>query len=291
MHTTHHNNCNDAFTLVELSVVLVIIGLLVGGILLGRDLIKSSEIRATISQQDKFNIAANAFKLKYGYLPGDLPSATASGFGFYYVSGAISGTYAMGDGNGRIQGYTAPWDEGGTFGGEIAMFFLHLSQASLIEGAYGMLGPDVTITGATTAGGSSGGAIPGPSIDTTATTTGQLLPLAKLGQGNYFTIGSYRGTNYFVITGITIITTAKDVTSTNNLSPLDAYAIDSKIDDGLPATGVVFALNTTSPVLSNSNGAGLSTASSNNCANSGAYYTSSSTYASALNCSLRLKFQ
>ena len=40
----------QGFTLIELSIVLVIIGLIVGGVLVGQDLIKGAEIRATVAQ-------------------------------------------------------------------------------------------------------------------------------------------------------------------------------------------------------------------------------------------------
>jgi prepilin-type N-terminal cleavage/methylation domain-containing protein len=68
------------FTLIELSIVLVIIGLLAGGILVGRDLIHAAVIHAQVSQIEKYTMAANTFKLKYGGWPGDIREAcTASG--------------------------------------------------------------------------------------------------------------------------------------------------------------------------------------------------------------------
>lgn len=54
------------FTLVELSIVLVIIGLIIGGVMVGRDLIKTSEVRSQISQIEEFKTAVNTFKVKYG---------------------------------------------------------------------------------------------------------------------------------------------------------------------------------------------------------------------------------
>ena len=68
------------FTLIELSIVLVIICLIIGGILVGRDLIEASKIRATVSQYEKFGSAVNAFRLKYNGIPGDLLDADAFGF-------------------------------------------------------------------------------------------------------------------------------------------------------------------------------------------------------------------
>lgn len=65
------------FTLIELSIVLVIIGLLVGGVLVGRDLIRAAEIRSTIGDLEKLKTAINTFRVKYNCLPGDCPNATS----------------------------------------------------------------------------------------------------------------------------------------------------------------------------------------------------------------------
>ena len=72
----------DGFTIIELSIVLVIIGLLAGGILLGRDLIEAARIRAQGSQIESYEMAINTFRLKYNMLPGDLTSTQASMLGF-----------------------------------------------------------------------------------------------------------------------------------------------------------------------------------------------------------------
>src|ERR1017187_10122680 len=84
------------FTLVELSIVLVIIGLIIGGVLVGRDLISAAEVRAQISQIEKYQTAVNTFRDKYGYLPGDIPEPTASQYGF----AARATDQGEGDGNG-----------------------------------------------------------------------------------------------------------------------------------------------------------------------------------------------
>lgn len=68
------------FTLIELSIVLVIIGLVIGGVLVGKDLINSSGNRAFVSQLETYNAVVNTFKNKYNCLPGDCASATAYGF-------------------------------------------------------------------------------------------------------------------------------------------------------------------------------------------------------------------
>ena len=75
-----HKN-QPAFTLIELSIVLVIIGLIVGGVLVGQDLIAASKQRQVISKLGDLTTFVNAFKLKYNCLPGDCKNASTFGLG------------------------------------------------------------------------------------------------------------------------------------------------------------------------------------------------------------------
>ncbi len=206
------------FTLIELSIVLVIIGLIVGGVLVGQDLIKAAEIRATVGQVEKYNSAVNTFRTKYNGIPGDLLEAQVTAFGL--CAGGInctSGGTGLGDGNGLIQdtaGSTLPV-------GEPLLFWQQLSVASLVDGS---LGTALTTGGAIATGG----------------TPGQYLPLAKLGRGNYWIVGSDSGTNYYALSNITGITTTA-YTVAPGLTPIESYNIDVKLDDGAPNTGIVQA--------------------------------------------------
>ncbi len=197
------------FTLIELSIVLVIIGLVIGGVLVGRDLIQSSYIRATVSQYEKYNSAVNTFRTKYNCLPGDCANATDFGF---------SGN---GDGDGFIgqcrtkTSCKYPADRTG----ENIRLWLHLNSANLISDPqfeYYASGPAAKIVGYNPYGINLGwGIITQVKFDST------------LGSGAFnghaFTLGAGR----------------PNIQYERGYKPSDIAAIDSKIDDGLPTSGIM----------------------------------------------------
>ena len=113
---------SSGFTLVELSVVIVIIGLIVAGVVGGQSLVKSSKINAQIIDFNKFEVAYNAFKLEYDAVPGDMRNASS------YWAGSTNG-----DGNGRI---TEDADTAHSLSAENLKFFEHLSRAKLVPETY-----------------------------------------------------------------------------------------------------------------------------------------------------------
>jgi prepilin-type N-terminal cleavage/methylation domain-containing protein len=139
------------FTLIEMSIVLVIIGLIVGGVLVGQDLIRAASVRAQISQIERFNTAVNTFYGKYQALPGDMNASVAGQFGF-----AARGPYAgEGDGNGFIEGNygnQAGGNDGSAQGdGETLLFWQDLTYANgqninLIEGSFNVTSPNPATT-------------------------------------------------------------------------------------------------------------------------------------------------
>src|SRR6202012_3386774 len=123
------------FTLVELAIVLVIIGLIIGAILVGQDLIEAAAVRAQVSQIEKYNAAVHTFQSKFNCLPGDC--ANAAEFGFV-ARGTDRG---QGDGNGVIEGsiwHTMCSDNSPgcvSACGETELFWKDLSDADLIGGS------------------------------------------------------------------------------------------------------------------------------------------------------------
>ncbi|MFM7859741.1 MAG: type II secretion system protein, partial [Flammeovirgaceae bacterium] len=67
---------NKGFTLAEISIVIMIIGLLVSGILVGQDMIRAAEMRSILTEKDKIVTKVNLFRNKYLALPGDMSNAT-----------------------------------------------------------------------------------------------------------------------------------------------------------------------------------------------------------------------
>lgn len=111
----------QGFTLIEIAIVLVIIGLLLGGILKGQELITSARVRSLISQQDGIKAAFYGFQDRFRALPGDYAQAVAN------INNMAAGN--NGNGNGRIE-------EPGTGLSESIMVWDHLSKSGFINGNF-----------------------------------------------------------------------------------------------------------------------------------------------------------
>jgi prepilin-type N-terminal cleavage/methylation domain-containing protein len=116
------------FTLVEIAIVLVIIGLLLGGVLKGQELIVQARIRNIINDMNGVTAAIYAYQDRYRALPGDERQAA--------VSGRWPGA-SGGDGNGVICGaYNGGAAGGSSCGGEMEsrLIWRHLRLSGLISG-------------------------------------------------------------------------------------------------------------------------------------------------------------
>lgn len=88
----------SAFSLVELSVVIAIIGLIAGGVMVGANLLAGAHLRAGYKQVEGYRAAVYAFKIKYNKLPGDFNNALA----FFPTCPNPPGGPCNGNGNGTI---------------------------------------------------------------------------------------------------------------------------------------------------------------------------------------------
>lgn len=116
------------FTLVEIAIVLVIIGLLLGGVLKGQELIENGRVKNAASDMNGIVAAYNSYLDRYRKLPGDdgpnLAALTARG-------GSWTTITAFGNANGILAINAAQTFTGG---GEGAAFFQHLRAAGFITG-------------------------------------------------------------------------------------------------------------------------------------------------------------
>ena len=118
------NSRQNGFTLIEIAIVLVIIGLLLGGVLKGQELITGARVRNLASQQDGVKAAYFGFLDRYRALPGDYASATTN-ITFPAPPAACGG--GNGNGNGQIQSAANQ---------EHLLVWQHLTAAGFINGTY-----------------------------------------------------------------------------------------------------------------------------------------------------------
>ena len=69
-------SAQDGFTLVEIAIVLIIIGLLIGGIIKGQAMIRNAKVKRLVGDIDGMRTAVLTFQDRFGQLPGDENSAT-----------------------------------------------------------------------------------------------------------------------------------------------------------------------------------------------------------------------
>ncbi len=229
----------SGFTLIEMSVVLVVVALLIGGIMVGKSLIHTSKMRSVISQYRAYSNAVAQFKEQYSYLPGDLPTATdywgtdPGGCPNPAYDGVKKKETCNGNGDGHIATYVSP-----TFAdfNELYRAWQQLSNAGLIEGQY--VGASSVVFGALQTS-IVGENVPGSRI-TDAGWSFYPLQDAYAVYPSYYWNNDYDTTLFFGKSySFSTIGTA--------LSGPDAFSIDKKVDDGRPGYGKVSTLVDTGP--------------------------------------------
>ena len=119
------------FTLVEIAIVLVIVGLLIGGVLKGQEMITNAKLKRVESDNAGIAAAMFSYQDRYLQLPGD-DSAAEGRFTVYAPGDPVNG-----DGSGTIDGV---WNVASTTDitlaatAETNMFFAHLRAAGLVAG-------------------------------------------------------------------------------------------------------------------------------------------------------------
>lgn len=251
--TSKLNRTSQAgFTLVELAIVLMIIGLLIGGILRGQELMENARVTSTIQQTKAYDGATTTFRDSYNAIPGDIgnPGARLPNCG----AGTNCVTYA-GNSNGIVGVSQA--NTTGTYGamaagesGEGRGFWIHLATARLISG----INPETT--------------------NNTSGIWGDNFPAAKIAGGFHiaqFNVPAAGSTP--AISGLYLILRNAANTFANvvegegvsAISPTRAAQIDRKMDDGQPNIGDVIARGTNCASNTDVNGTYNETQEQRNC--------------------------
>ena len=224
------NTAKSGFSLVELSIVLVILGLLTGGILTGQSLIRAAEIRSVSTDFQRYQAALNTFRDKYFALPGDMRNATdfwgTFSNGTCNTGSGIGTETCNGNGNGSFE------NGGANVAAEHFLFWQHMANAGLIEGSY------------TGKAGSIGG------IDHIF---GENAPQSRVNNAGWQVrnTGSLFGDSFWFDGdhGHVLRIGGRHPTDgepkTAFLSPEEALNIDTKIDDGRPGSGQTVVLHST----------------------------------------------
>lgn len=112
----------QGFTLIEIAIVLIIVGLLLGGVMKGQSLITQGKIRSVARELDSVAVAVNSYRDRYKALPGD----DKGGAGRWSGSPASSATA----GDSKIDGdFNSTTD-----GNESRLAWVHLRLAGFIAG-------------------------------------------------------------------------------------------------------------------------------------------------------------
>lgn len=229
------------FTLVELAVVMVIIGLLIGGLLKGQQILENSRVSATVTQIGTIDTAAKAFYDTYTGYPGDLlnaydrvPNISNTMYGSIPAAPAAPAVPCTGgDGAGNSMIGSCTWNMTSLqapsgVGRETYLFWVELVHAGFLTGTTDALSSIASVSDGD---------------------FGTTYPEAKVGGG--FVVG-HRGSSGSgtTLTGLdngpVLALIGKPTTWSAGITPAVAVQLDRKLDDGLADGGSVRSFGTAS---------------------------------------------
>jgi prepilin-type N-terminal cleavage/methylation domain-containing protein len=212
------------FTILEVAVVMMVIGILFGGILLAMNMYRNMQIIASYTRVEAIKRATDEFIEQYEFLPGDMPNAIAR---FPLCDAPCQNGDGTGPGEEIFDAPAAPPDE-------TALFWYHLAASGLFEG----MDPDSPFVA--------------------GTGWGRIYPAAPAGGGyQVHTMGGFtQGLNNVRIKGLFIRWQANPEVDANDndvfiVSPRDALRIDTKFDDAAPLTGKIRARGSDTALTAN----------------------------------------
>lgn len=222
------------FTLIELSIVLVIIGLVAGGIMMAKNMIAAAELRTVMNELNIYKTAVKEFADKYQALPGDMNNAENYWGSDTSCPSTPTNTIAKtATCNGNGDGMIGDWEDTttATAGSEAEWFraWQQLADASLIEGMF---------TGVAGSAGSMDAQI------------GVNVPASRTGKGGWTLLWMLSDhaadVNFFKLAAASNMLmyggqTSGSFTDTPILTATEQQAIDRKLDDGLPFSGNIRA--------------------------------------------------
>lgn len=219
----------EAFTLVELSVVLTIIAFIVGGIMMGKNLQRSSQVRNVLGDASSYAFAVQQFQQQYTAFPGDMRDAqrvwgnaeggsATTDCSTPLTSVSTGRATCNGDGDGSIT-FTR---------GELYRAWQHLWAAGLVTGSY--TGISMSSTSRVSLPGTN---VPLGSIRNTGFSFSDAGVVDANNPANDLYAGDYTNAIVFGTTNST------QISRNPALSGKEGYELDKKIDDGLPGLGTI----------------------------------------------------
>ncbi|WP_161602447.1 type II secretion system protein [Tautonia marina] len=228
--------CRRGFTLIELSIILVVIGLLAGAILVGRDMIANARIRSQIGQLEELESAIYAFRNKYRAYPGDMSNTLAVRSGLRTRNTHFADVGNTFNDNRQFFGATHIYNTFDSGCGEVMMLWADLYVARVLRSQasnFKSSSPDERCVPNTTS----------------EATLARYWPRAELPGSFVHVLGGVSsppsiawsaGRTWFALAGIYQITGGGGAFLIDyKITAQEAYSLDSKIDDSRPHSGFV----------------------------------------------------